>query len=354
MRREPAPDVARFGRGTNEIVRVPGARPASPVRGARARPSAGAVAVLVRQGRPPADCAAGSAHRRRHPRDRDLCRPLRVRRQGGDLRRPLAVRGAAAVRGLGGRRCSASAGCGTCAPPNSGITRANARALVDEWITLNSARDPLAWRPDVVARRVISWLSQAPLVLDESDMRFYRRFLRSLTRQVRHLRHTASRGARRRAALQAAIALTYAALCMAGQQRHIRAATKRLSEELRAPDPARRRPYQPQSRRADRAPGRPAAAAHRVHGAQHCAAAGAAQRHRPHDADAALLPPRRRQLRAVQRHGPDPDRPAHHHPGLRRRPRLAARQRAAFRLPAARERRHRGGDGHRPRRRRCR
>src|SRR5713101_5966907 len=47
----------------------------------------------------------------------------------------------------------------------SGITRANARALVDEWITLNSSRDPLAWRPDVVARRVVSWLSQAPLVL---------------------------------------------------------------------------------------------------------------------------------------------------------------------------------------------
>ena len=74
----------------------------------------------------------------------------------------------------------------------SGITRANARALVDEWITLNSSQDAIAWRPDVVARRVISWLSQAPLVLDDSDVRFYRRFLRSLTRQVRHLRHTAS------------------------------------------------------------------------------------------------------------------------------------------------------------------
>ena len=43
-----------------------------------------------------------------------------------------------------------------------------------------------------MARRIISWLSQAPLVLDDSDVRFYRRFLRSLTRQVRHLRHTAS------------------------------------------------------------------------------------------------------------------------------------------------------------------
>src|SRR5262249_24258459 len=64
---------------------------------------------------------------------------------------------------------------------DSAITRANARALVDEWITLNSASDAIAWRPDVVTRRVISWLSQAPLVLDDSEARFYRRFLRSLT-----------------------------------------------------------------------------------------------------------------------------------------------------------------------------
>jgi uncharacterized heparinase superfamily protein len=114
----------------------------------------------------------------------------------------------------------------------SGITRANARALVDEWISLNSASDPIAWRADVVARRVISWLSQAPLVLDDSDVRFYRRFLRSLTRQVRHLRHTVSQARDGVPRLQASIAITYGALCMAGQQRHIRTATKRLSDEL--------------------------------------------------------------------------------------------------------------------------
>jgi len=115
---------------------------------------------------------------------------------------------------------------------DSGITRANARALVDEWITLNSSHDPIAWRPDVVARRVVSWLSQAPLVLDDADARFYRRFLRSLTRQVRHLRHTVWQARDGVPRLQATIALAYAALCMARQQRHIRAASKRLSDEL--------------------------------------------------------------------------------------------------------------------------
>src|ERR1700749_4860100 len=73
----------------------------------------------------------------------------------------------------------------------SGITRANARALVDEWISLQGSWHPVAWRPDVLSRRIISWLSQAPLVLQDADGRFYRRFLRSLVRQVRYLRHTA-------------------------------------------------------------------------------------------------------------------------------------------------------------------
>jgi uncharacterized heparinase superfamily protein len=115
---------------------------------------------------------------------------------------------------------------------DSAITRANARALVDEWITQHSATDPLAWRPEVLARRIISWLSQATLLLDDSDVRFYRRFIRSLTRHVRQLRRTAPNALDGVPRLQAMIALTYAALCMAGQARHSRAATKRLADEL--------------------------------------------------------------------------------------------------------------------------
>jgi uncharacterized heparinase superfamily protein len=114
----------------------------------------------------------------------------------------------------------------------SAITRANARALVDEWITLQGSWHPIAWRPDVLSRRIISWLTQAPLVLQDADARFYRRFLRSLVRQVRYLRHTASDARRGVARMQSVIALSYAALCIAGQARHIKAATERLRAEL--------------------------------------------------------------------------------------------------------------------------
>ena len=114
----------------------------------------------------------------------------------------------------------------------SGITRANARALVDEWITVQGSWHPIAWQPEILARRVTSWLSQAPLILHDADDQFYRRFLRSLVRQVRYLRHTALEARDGVPRLQALVALTYAALCMAGQARHMRRTIKQLVAEI--------------------------------------------------------------------------------------------------------------------------
>jgi uncharacterized heparinase superfamily protein len=114
----------------------------------------------------------------------------------------------------------------------SGIARANARALVDEWIALQGSWHPVAWRPDVLSRRIISWLSQAPLVLQDADVRFYRRFQRSLIRQIRCLRHTSGDAHRGVARMQAAVALCYAALCIAGQARHIKSSTAQLKAEI--------------------------------------------------------------------------------------------------------------------------
>jgi uncharacterized heparinase superfamily protein len=115
---------------------------------------------------------------------------------------------------------------------DSTINRANARALVDEWITLQGNWHPVAWQPEIVARRIISWLCQSPIILHDADLRFYRRFLKSLTRQVRYLRGTAGDTRDGVPRLQARIALVYAVLCMAKQIGHLRSATRRLVNEL--------------------------------------------------------------------------------------------------------------------------
>jgi len=104
--------------------------------------------------------------------------------------------------------------------------------MVAEWMALPGSSTSLSWRPEIVARRIMSWLCQAPLVLQEADMKFYRRFLRNLTRQVRYLRRTVNCTRDGLPRLQAVIALTYGSLCMAGQGRALKSISRRLVEEL--------------------------------------------------------------------------------------------------------------------------
>jgi uncharacterized heparinase superfamily protein len=115
---------------------------------------------------------------------------------------------------------------------DTSLTRANARALVDDWISNPNSKRPIARRPDVLARRVISLLSQAPLVLGDTDGKFYRRYLRGLTREIRYLRFALLDIPDGVPRLQVLIALCYASLCLANQARHVRSASKRLSDEL--------------------------------------------------------------------------------------------------------------------------
>jgi uncharacterized heparinase superfamily protein len=71
-------------------------------------------------------------------------------------------------------------------------------------------------------------------VLQDADARFYRRFIRSLSRQVRYLRRTLKESRDGLPRLQAAIALTYAALCIQGQGGNLRTNARRMIDELRA------------------------------------------------------------------------------------------------------------------------
>ena len=116
---------------------------------------------------------------------------------------------------------------------DSAITRANARSLIDEWINVQGGWHPLGWRLDILSRRLICWLSQAPFVLQDADARFYRRFIRSLSRQVRYLRRTLKQTRAGYPRLQALIALNYATLCLQGQSGALRGDARRLIEELR-------------------------------------------------------------------------------------------------------------------------
>src|SRR6185369_2016702 len=67
------------------------------------------------------------------------------------------------------------------------------------------------------AGKVVICDRRSPFILQDADARFYRRFIRSLSRQIRYLRRTLNETRDGLPRLQAVIALAYATLCMQGQ-----------------------------------------------------------------------------------------------------------------------------------------
>lgn len=111
------------------------------------------------------------------------------------------------------------------------LARAQARTLVADWLALRPLPDE-ALDPAVTARRIIAWISHSPVVLEEADHALYRRFVRSIRAQARYLRRAAADARDGRPKLLAAIALTYAGLCLTGQARLARQAVRWLQDEL--------------------------------------------------------------------------------------------------------------------------
>src|ERR1700686_1208178 len=81
-----------------------------------------------------------------------------------------------------------------------------------------------------VALLGFGWLRH--LRAGDTDGKFYRKYLRGLTREIRYLRYTVLDLADGVPRLQVLIALCYASLCLANQAGHIRSATRKLSDEL--------------------------------------------------------------------------------------------------------------------------
>jgi uncharacterized heparinase superfamily protein len=113
------------------------------------------------------------------------------------------------------------------------LARANARGLVADWIAQSPQLKGLAWDGTVVARRLISWLGHAPMILDGVDEAFYDRFLRSLAAQA-HALEAARGGARPGIGqLQSSIALAMYALCVPARRGRRGRAGHQLARDLR-------------------------------------------------------------------------------------------------------------------------
>jgi len=116
---------------------------------------------------------------------------------------------------------------------DTAMARANARALVDDFLSLAGTPSPIpAWEPEVAARRMLSFLSQSPVILDGADRPFYRRFMKGLARTQLFLERKIAGGLDGEPRLLAAIALAEFGLCAEGTRNLTRKGTKLLIEEL--------------------------------------------------------------------------------------------------------------------------
>ena len=107
-----------------------------------------------------------------------------------------------------------------------------ARELVAEWIARSRKWPAFAWAPEVVGRRMLSWLSHAGLVLDGAERRPYAAFMLSLEDQATYLSASWRNAPDGYPRLLALIGLMQASLCIAGHDSRQGQAERHLVEEL--------------------------------------------------------------------------------------------------------------------------
>jgi len=110
--------------------------------------------------------------------------------------------------------------------------RSIAKKLTTEWIRRSRRAPELAWRPEIVGRRVLSWLSHAGLILDGSQPKRYAAVMRSLSDQITYLSTSWQDAADGWPRLAALIGLVQADLCIAGHDRRLELSQKLLVGEL--------------------------------------------------------------------------------------------------------------------------
>jgi uncharacterized heparinase superfamily protein len=109
----------------------------------------------------------------------------------------------------------------------------HAREIVSDWIVMyGRRRRGVAWEPNVVAERVIAWLSHSTVVLQGAEAGFYRRFMKSLAYQVRYLRKITRYTPPGETRLRQRIALAMASISMPTRAAYIRREGNRLDREL--------------------------------------------------------------------------------------------------------------------------
>jgi len=106
-----------------------------------------------------------------------------------------------------------------------------ALAFLERWLAENQRWEALAWRPDVIGRRLSAWLAQPALLEAGGDPALKLRFAEAVERQTRHLAHALPGGLAGQALLSGVKGLILGALAI-GHEGLLAAGLKQLARSL--------------------------------------------------------------------------------------------------------------------------
>lgn len=86
--------------------------------------------------------------------------------------------------------------------------------IVEGWLDHHENWSPSIWSPALVAERLMHWCCQSDMILKHGDTLWRSRFLNSMAHQARHLAHVAHKAPPGIAALNTAMGLCLAGLCL--------------------------------------------------------------------------------------------------------------------------------------------
>lgn len=104
--------------------------------------------------------------------------------------------------------------------------------LTEHWLNSFKSRKGLPWQPDVAARRLISWLSYSNFLLHEADETSYMDMMISIDDHMRYLSMSGVHAEPGMPRLLSLIALVFAGLCVANQEKFAEPQIKYLCAEL--------------------------------------------------------------------------------------------------------------------------
>ncbi|MEE2761030.1 MAG: heparinase II/III family protein [Pseudomonadota bacterium] len=111
--------------------------------------------------------------------------------------------------------------------------RARARTLTASWIRGHGNWSALSWRPDVTARRLISWLTHFGFFAADASDEFREPLYTELARQARHLARYIAKGASSSKRITALKGLIYCGIALPDSDKYLHQGLRQLETELR-------------------------------------------------------------------------------------------------------------------------